>query len=343
MIKLSICIATLNRGSLIGQTLASMVSQLTDQVEIVVVDGASTDNTEEVVLSFQQRFASLRYKRLEQKGGLDQDFSLAVELAHGEYCWLFSDDDLIKPGAIQNVLNVLKKNPGLLIVNAEVKNSDLKKTLKPSCLDLSENTAYTHHETDRFFADTGNHLSFIGCVVIRRDLWLSRDSKSFYGTWFVHVGVIFQEPIVEGVIVLVEPMISIRYGNAMWTDKGFEISLFKWPALIWSFAGITDAAKAQVCELEPWRNRVRLMLFRARGLYSVPQYQKFLEVRITSTFKRSVSFVIAKLPATFLNLLFFVYFSTFGAKNPNAMMNLVDLESSQFNWKRFFTVESRKP
>jgi glycosyltransferase involved in cell wall biosynthesis len=342
MIKLSICIATLNRGSLIGQTLESMVSQLTDQVEIIVVDGASTDNTAEVVLSYQQRFTRLLYKQLEQKGGLDQDFSLAVELANGEYCWLFSDDDLIKPGAIQNVLSALKNNPGLLIVNAEVKNSDLTKTLKPSCLHLTETTAYTHHETDRFFGDTGSHLSFIGCVVIRRDLWLSRDSKFFYGTWFVHVGVIFQEPIVAGVTVLAEPMISIRYGNAMWTDKGFEISLFKWPALIWSLAGITDAAKAQVCEREPWRKGARLMLFRARGLYSLKEYQKFLEVRMNSSFKRFFAFVIAKLPATFFNLLLSVYFSTLGAKNPNARLNLIDLENSQFNWKRFFAVESRK-
>lgn len=335
MIKLSICIATLNRGALIGQTLDSIVSQLTEQVEIVIVDGASTDNTEEVVLSYRQRYAKVRYTRLSEKGGVDQDYSRAVDLATGEYCWLFSDDDIIKPGAIDAVLRVLQTNPGLVIVNAEVQNADLTQTLKPSCLDLMATTSYARHEADRLFQDAGNYLSFIGCVVVRRSLWGARDKKSYYGTLFVHMGVIFQEPIAEGAIVLAEPLIAIRYGNAMWTDKGFEVSLFKWPKLIWSFAGIADAAKAQVCEREPWRNRARLMLYRARGLYSAREYQKFLKDRMTP-FQRLVAFAIARLPAKFFNLLFFAYFSSVGARRPNARLTLVDLENSKVNWKRFF-------
>jgi glycosyltransferase involved in cell wall biosynthesis len=338
MIKLSICIATLNRAALIGQTLDSIVSQLTEQVEIVIVDGASTDNTEEIVLSYRQRYANVRYTRLAQKGGVDQDYSRAVDLAAGEYCWLFSDDDIIKPGAIDTVLGVLQTSPGLVIVNAEVQNADLTQTLKPSCLELTQNTTYTKDEADRLFRDAGNYLSFIGCVVVRRSLWGARDKKSYYGTLFVHMGVIFQEPIEDGAIVLAKPMIAIRYGNAMWTDKGFEVSLFKWPELIWSFAGIADAAKAQVCEREPWRNRARLMLYRARGLYSTPAYQKFLKDRLTP-FQRFCAFAIASIPATFFNLLFSAYFSSLGAGRANARLTLVDLENSKFNWKRFFAAD----
>lgn len=336
MIKLSICIATLNRAALIGQTLDSIVSQLTEQVEIVIVDGASTDNTEEVILSYRQRYANVRYTRLAEKGGVDQDYSRAVELATGEYCWLFSDDDIIKPGAIATVLGVLQTSPGLVIVNAEIQNSDLTQILKPSCLELTENITYALHQAGRLFQDAGNYLSFIGCVVVRRSLWGARNKKSYYGTLFVHMGVIFQEPIAEGAIVLVEPMIVIRYGNAMWTDKGFEVSLFKWPELIWSFSGVADAAKAQVCEREPWRNRARLMLYRARGLYSAREYEKFLKDRMTSPFGRLFTFAIAWLPPTFLNLLFCLYFYTLGARRPNARLTLVDLENSKFYWKRFF-------
>lgn len=336
IIKLSICIATLNRAALIGQTLDSIVSQLTEQVEIVIVDGASTDNTDEIVLSYRQRYANVRYTRLAEKSGVDQDYSRAVELATGVYCWLFSDDDIIKPGAIDTVLRVLQTNPGLVIVNAEVQNSDLSQTLKSSCLDLTKNTTYAQQDAGRLLRDAGNYLSFIGCVVVRRSLWGARDKKSYYGTLFVHMGVIFQEPISEGVIVLVEPMIVIRYGNAMWTDKGFEVSLFKWPELIWSFGGVADTAKAQVCEREPWRNRARLMLYRARGLYSAREYEKFLKGRMTSLSGRFVTFAIAWLPATLFNLLFGLYFSSLGAKRPNARLALVDLGNSKFNWKRIF-------
>ena len=46
---LSICIATHNRADYIGETLDSIIPQLTDEVEIVVVDGASTDATRTVM------------------------------------------------------------------------------------------------------------------------------------------------------------------------------------------------------------------------------------------------------------------------------------------------------
>jgi abequosyltransferase len=340
MIKLSICIATLNRGALIGQTLDSIVSQLTEQVEIVIVDGASTDNTEAVVLSYQQRYANVRYTQLAEKGGVDQDYSRAVEQAAGEYCWLFSDDDIIKAGAIDAVLGILQTNPGLVIVNAEVRNADLTQTLKLSCLEMTETTSYAPYEADRLFRDTGRYLSFIGCVVVKRSLWDARDKKTYFGTLFVHMGVIFQKPIAEGVVAIAEPMIAIRYGNAMWTDKGFEVSLFKWPDLIWSFAGIADAAKEQVCEREPWSNRVRLMLYRARGLYSLREYREFIKNAMTKHYQCFFAFAIAIIPATLLNLLFFVYLSSIGAKHPNAKLTLLDLENSKFNYKRFLCVRN---
>ena len=52
--RLSICIATYNRASCIGETLRSIIPQITEEVEIVVVDGASTDNTCNVVKSYME-------------------------------------------------------------------------------------------------------------------------------------------------------------------------------------------------------------------------------------------------------------------------------------------------
>ena len=82
-IQLSICIATLNRASFLRETLDNILPQTTDGVEVVVVDGASTDNTREVVQQAAARFGRLRYVRLEKKGGVDQDYCKAVELASG--------------------------------------------------------------------------------------------------------------------------------------------------------------------------------------------------------------------------------------------------------------------
>ncbi len=78
---LSICIPIYNFGAFIGETLASILPQATDEVEVLVVDGASTDNTPEVIAAIQRTFPGLRYNRLEKKGGIDRDMARSVELA----------------------------------------------------------------------------------------------------------------------------------------------------------------------------------------------------------------------------------------------------------------------
>lgn len=57
--KLSICIATRNRATLLPAMLDSIISQTTEECEIVVSDNASTDNNEAVVVDYAKRFAEV--------------------------------------------------------------------------------------------------------------------------------------------------------------------------------------------------------------------------------------------------------------------------------------------
>ena len=216
--KLSICIATLNRGAFIGQTLESIVSQVTDEVEIVIVDGASTDNTPEVVASFAARFPRLNYIRLPQKGGVDRDYDRTVVAAQGEYCWLMSDDDLLKPGALAAVLAVVAQGYSLIVVNAEVRGPDLVEMVEPSRLTLTADRIYPPAAAEQLLADTATYMSFIGSVVIRRDAWLSRERERYFGLEFIHMGVIHQAPLPGAALALAPPWIIIRHGNAAVDD-----------------------------------------------------------------------------------------------------------------------------
>ena len=94
-LRLSICVPTYNFGEFIGETLESIIGQQTsDEVEIVVGDGGSTDNTAEVVKRYQAYFPRLTYHNFGKKSGIDLDLSKTVELARGDYCWLMSSDDV---------------------------------------------------------------------------------------------------------------------------------------------------------------------------------------------------------------------------------------------------------
>jgi hypothetical protein len=305
--RLSICIATLNRAAFLSATLESIITQASDEVEIVIVDGASTDDTPDVARRFQQRFPKLRYERLPAKGGVDQDYCRSVKLAQGEYCWLMTDDDLLKPGALPAVLEAARRGYSLIVVNAEVRNADLTRLLAPSRLPFDDDRVYPPEAADRLLADAGDYLSFIGGVVIKRELWNARDTVGYFGTEFVHVGVIFQSPLPGAALVMGRPWIVIRYGNAQWTPRFFEIWMFKWPQLIWSLPGLSDAARRRVSPPEPWRRAAALLLFRARGAYSLEEYRALIVPRPGSAWSKWVARQIARLPGRGVNLLASLY------------------------------------
>jgi glycosyltransferase involved in cell wall biosynthesis len=328
---LSICIATRNRGAFIGDTLESIIRQATDEVEIVVLDGASTDNTEEVIRFYQDRFPRLRYFRQETNRGIDRDFSRAVDLGYGEYCWLFSDDDLVKPGAIRTVLDAVKDNYDLIIANGEVRNADLSSVLQPKRTPLKTNKVYKSNENDLLLADAGDYLSFIGGVIIKRHLWAIREKETYFGSCFIHVGIIFQQPLPGDALVISEPLISIRYGNASWLGRSFEISMFNWPGLIWSFADFPDSVKSRVCSKEPWRSFKTLLHFRAKGAYTIKEYTELLKPRLECHWARLVSKASSYFPGRAANLLAFIYYSIFRRPSTRLII-LSDLANSPFCW-----------
>jgi len=295
---LSICIATYNRAQFIGATLESILPQLTDDVEVLVVDGASPDNTEEIVLRYGEQCSQLKYIRLAAKGGVDQDYDRAVGLAEGEFCWLFSDDDILKPGAVRAVLDVIGEDYSLVVVNSEIRNADLSELLAERKWAMTSDRVYEDDSPDkeRFLAEVGDYLTFIGGVVIRRSVWLSRDRAKYYGSRFIHVGVIFQSMLPGKILVIATPWIVIRLGNAEWANLGFDIWMFKWPELIWSFTDFSDFSKRAVCRRLPWQRLHSLIYYRALGIYSLTEYSKWLECRLQLKWQRLTARVITLMP-----------------------------------------------
>ena len=322
--RLSICIATYQRARFIGETLDSILGQMEAGVELLIVDGASPDDTAAVMAGFVSRHPQIRYFRQAQNSGVDGDYDKAVAYAQGEYCWLMTDDDLLKPGAISRVLGTLDGRRELVVVNSEVRTADMSSVIRSRLLQMEKDKEYQADDGDALFAETAGALSFIGCVVIKRDFWLARDCIDYYGSLFVHVGVIFQAALPLNVLVIAEPLISIRYGNAMWTPRGFEIWMFKWPQLVWSFGGFSDRAKSAVCVREPWRQFRKLWLYRAIGGYSKAEYQRFFD-RGMSLATRMLPSLTASLPRHLANSAASVYCLAFARE---ARMNIYDLARS---------------
>jgi abequosyltransferase len=326
MIRLSICISTLNRAEFLAETLESIVPQLSDEVELLILDGASTDNTQEVIASFAARCPRLRHVRLDEGEGFDEKYCRLAELAAGEYCWMFADDDLLKPGSVAAVLEATRKDYSLILVNAEVRSKDLAVCLQPRRVNAQQDRTYspTPPDFDRLLADTAMYVTYIGAIVIKRKLWNQRERRKYFGTIFVHVAVIFQSLLPADALVMAEPWIVIRYGNALWTPRGFEVWMFAFPELVWSFSHFADWAKRRVERREPWRCWHRLLMARAMGHYSGGEYSRWLEKRFTSPLEKLVGRTIAVIPIAPLNFLARFLLKWILRKSPS--MTLYDLE-----------------
>lgn len=96
---LSICIPTYNRASVLEKMLKSIVDQLDDEIEIVISDNCSTDNTEEVCKKYAEKFENIKYYRNEVNVR-DANFSLSLDRGTGVYLKLMKDNLEMPEGSL---------------------------------------------------------------------------------------------------------------------------------------------------------------------------------------------------------------------------------------------------
>jgi abequosyltransferase len=310
-IELSICIPTLNRACFIGETLDSICGQIDERCEVVIVDGGSKDSTEQIVRGYVQRFPTVRYLKsasgndVPSNEGFDRDCNHAVESAHGTYCWLMTDDDLLCDGAVARVLSQLTQQPDMVFACVRVCDVELKQTLEAALPRIAADKTYDRAAWPTFAAELGHQLTFVGGVIIARAQWMARERRAYFGTGFVHVGVALSRPM-DRVIALADPLVVVRYGNAQWRGRAFDIWMLHWPQLVWSFDSLPDAAKARVTERRPYRDVRRLLWWRALGAYTPEQYRLRLASEAGLGF-RAAAQLVARMPVALINALYSLY------------------------------------
>jgi glycosyltransferase involved in cell wall biosynthesis len=107
----SICIPTYNAGKTVMSTLQSILNQTYQNLEILVVDNASTDNT--VSLLGQVNDPRVVIHRNERNIGAEASFSRCIGLASGEHIAIFHADDLYLPNMVEKQVRAFQDNPSV--------------------------------------------------------------------------------------------------------------------------------------------------------------------------------------------------------------------------------------
>ena len=108
---LTIAVPTYNGEKTICNMMNILLPQLTDEIEVLVSDNCSTDETSNIIKEYQTDYRQIRYIRNEKNLGADGNFLQCMKMAKGKYTMLISDDDIIIEGAIEKIVLFLKNNP----------------------------------------------------------------------------------------------------------------------------------------------------------------------------------------------------------------------------------------
>ena len=102
---LSVIVPSYNQGQYLGATLDSIFAQDYRPLEVLVVDGASSDNSVDLLRDYAGRHPELRWWS-EPDSGVVEAVNKGLDRARGEFAAIQSSDDIYHPGALREAVEI---------------------------------------------------------------------------------------------------------------------------------------------------------------------------------------------------------------------------------------------
>lgn len=112
--KISVCMATYNGERFIHEQLESILGQLDNEDEVVIVDDASTDSTVRSAEAFHDK--RVRIIRQDRNRGVLQTFEHALKEAAGDIIFLADQDDVWRSDKVSTIKRLFSERPDLSLV-----------------------------------------------------------------------------------------------------------------------------------------------------------------------------------------------------------------------------------
>lgn len=172
---LTVAMPTFNRAALFDEQLAwfaRAVDGREGEVELIVSDNCSTDETPEVIARWQrileERGVTIRAFRNDENIGAIRNIAACMRRARGTHVWTVGDDDAIDDAALGHVLDLLgsTQNVSLLILNFSSRHWKTKELRFARCFEIEADEVVEHGKelVERFLSDP--HPSRWGGLVL---------------------------------------------------------------------------------------------------------------------------------------------------------------------------------
>ena len=123
--KVSILIPVYNREKYIGECIQAALAQTYSNIEVIVVDNASTDRTWDICLDFADKDGRVRVFQNEKNIGPVRNWKRCIEEASGDYGKILWSDDLIAPDFVEKTLPLIQdSHVGFVYTGVEIFNKE---------------------------------------------------------------------------------------------------------------------------------------------------------------------------------------------------------------------------
>lgn len=121
----SVCIPAYNSSATIANTIRSILGQTYQNIEVIVADDKSSDNTVEIVQNLVAEDSRVKLYLNEQNLGMVGNWNHCLELCTGEYIKLICADDMIEPDALEIEAKAMQEHPTVNMVESDTRLIDI--------------------------------------------------------------------------------------------------------------------------------------------------------------------------------------------------------------------------
>ena len=129
----SVILPTFNRADFIANSVKSLISQTYKNLEIIIVDDGSTDDTENIIKNFKDE--RIKYIKLNENHGANYARNTGLKIAQGQFITFVDSDDEFKDVKIEEELKILSQNESTGLIYSwfyRCHNEDVKEEYKLS-------------------------------------------------------------------------------------------------------------------------------------------------------------------------------------------------------------------
>lgn len=196
--KLSFAIPTYNRDACLEVLLNSLVDEASalpaSELEVVVIDNASTDATAEVCQRFAVRIPGFRYVRNPSNIGSELNVASCPSVARGDWLWVSGDDDWLLPGILSRVLAEIAANDvDILLLNRAQCHQDGVTMVTEYVAEVAGDITLPRLGQWSRVPASFEMIGFLSSAVFRRQPIVDIDPALYpMGSYWSHAGKIFE-------------------------------------------------------------------------------------------------------------------------------------------------------